>query len=154
MKPNVYIDSREHSGTRGSIAVDLIILDVGHDAPIAYITLPFSTDDLTPQIEWCKRELTKLTAEAECAEAAKLGRIEFEVADVKSGTLYTVNDVVAELLQAVSLRKSTSHVQSMKKAPPSLTGLNRTTSPSRPLVSIPLVRPDRQRCSSRWIGLD
>jgi hypothetical protein len=32
MKPNVYIDSREHSGTRGSVAVDLIILDVGHYA--------------------------------------------------------------------------------------------------------------------------
>jgi hypothetical protein len=103
MKPNVYIDSREHSGTRGSVAVDLIILDVGHDAPMAYITLPFSSDDLTPQIEWCKRELTKLTDPGTCAKAARLGRIEFEVADVKTGTLYTVNDVIAELLQAVSL---------------------------------------------------
>ena len=103
MKPNVYIDSREYSGTRDSNAVDLIILDVGHDAPMAYITLPFSPDDLTPQIEWCKRELTKLTDPETCAQAAKLGSIEFELADVKTGTLYTVNDIIAELLQAVSL---------------------------------------------------
>lgn len=103
MKPNIYIDSREHSGTRGSAAVDLIILDVGHDAPIAYITLPFSPEDLTPQIEWCKRELSKLTDPDVCAKAATAGRIEFEVADVKTGSLYTVNDVIAELIQAVSL---------------------------------------------------
>jgi hypothetical protein len=83
--------------------VGVIILDVGHDRTIAYITLPFSSDDVTPQVEWCKRKLTKLTDEAECAKAAKLGCIEFEVADVKTGTLYTVNDVIAELLQAVSL---------------------------------------------------
>ena len=35
------------------------------------------------------------TDEAECAEAAKHGRIEFEVADIKAGPLYTVNDVIA-----------------------------------------------------------
>ena len=73
MKPNVYIDSREHSGTRGSVAVDLIILDVGHDAPMAYITLPFSSDDLTPQIEWCKRELTKLTDQRNVRKSRQIG---------------------------------------------------------------------------------
>jgi hypothetical protein len=30
-------------------------------------------------------------------------RIKFEVADIKTGALYTVNDVIAELIQAVSL---------------------------------------------------
>lgn len=103
MKPNVYIDSREGSGTRGSVAVDILILDVGRDAPIAYITLPISPEDLTPQIEFCKRELSKLTHQAKCAIAAKQGRIEFEVANIKTGALFTVNDLIAELIQAVSL---------------------------------------------------
>lgn len=103
MKPNVYIDSREGSGTRGSKGVDLIILDVGRDAPVAYITLPINLEDLTAQIEWCKRELTKLTDSQAFAKADRAGRIEFEVADVKTGALYTVNDVIAELVQAVTL---------------------------------------------------
>jgi hypothetical protein len=103
MKPNVYVDSREGSGARGSRALDHIILDVGSEKPVAYITLQYDPNDLTPQIEWCKRALTVLANETACAKAAKLGRIEFELADEKAGTLYTVNDVVAELIQAVSL---------------------------------------------------
>lgn len=103
MKPNVYIDSREGSGARGDNSVDLIILDVGRNATIAYITLPISPDDFTPQLDWCRKALGALTDELVCTAAANKGMIEFEVVDAKTGTLYTVHDVTAELLQAVSL---------------------------------------------------
>ena len=103
MKPSVYIDSREGSGARGAKAVDHIIFDVGRDATVAYISLPISPDDLTPQIEWARKALSSLTEEDVCTAAANKGLIEFEVADIKTGRLFTVKDLAAELLRAVSL---------------------------------------------------
>lgn len=94
MKPNVYIDSR---------TANFIRLDVGSNATVAYITLPISEEDHRPLLEWCQQALTAFTDEAFCNSLTDQGLIEFAFANPSARTLYTIRDLTAEILQAISL---------------------------------------------------
>ena len=81
--------------------------------PSFTLRCPNSQKDLTPQIQWSSASYSSSPTKQNALRPPNKGAL-FEVADINTGALYTVNDVVAELIQPVSLPRR--HLRKTQKS--------------------------------------